>query len=268
MIPALQENNKFRDAAEIVRIYQNDPALTIKYFCDGKHYEEAIFEAQNSSELIGKPQITSRTLKNSIIVSSLPTEQVIKPHLSATAAQQITKFTADTVQFNSYTKRLQTIRKEKADKLAGGIEEDDECDMFSDTSSLNSSRLTGSSRRSHKSTYSSKNRRKNERRLLSLKEGNPFEDIALIDALYGLVHRSFEQQQQVQQLLKALIILELDDEGVQLQRVYGDLLTSIRDSLNIIWIPEMMVAGEVKSDDVMDFVRVQDEQHYTLISEY
>lgn len=163
---------------------------------------------------------------------------------------------------------MQTIRIEKANKLAGGVEDDDDCDMFSDTSSMNSSRLTGSSRGSGKSTRSSKNRRKNERKLLSLKEGNPFEDIALVDALYNLTHRSFEQQSQVHELLKVLIDLELDVDGVQLQQTYADLLTTIRDSLNTIWIPEMMVSGEVKSDEIMEYVRAQDEQHYAMISEY
>lgn len=193
-------------------------------------------------------------------------EQIIKPHLSATAAQQVTKLAADTVQFNSYTKRLQTIRKEKADKLAAGVEDDDDCDMFSDTSSMNSSRLTGSSRRSGKSTSTSKNRRKNERKLMSLKEGNPFEDVALIDALHGLTYRTYDQQAMVRQLLRVLIDLELDEEGVLLQKTFGDLLTVIRDSLPVIWLPEMMVSGEVKADDIMDYVKAQDEQHYALIS--
>lgn len=165
---------------------------------------------------------------------------------------------------------MQTIRKEKADKLlnGGGDDDDDNCDMFSDTSSMNSSRLSGSSRGSGKSTRSSKNRRKNERKLLSLKEGNPFEDIALVDALYNITHKSYEQQAQVRQILKALIDVELDAEGVLLQNTYASLLATIRNALNIIWIPDLMVSGEVKADEIMDFVRAQDEQHYAMISEY
>lgn len=180
----------------------------------------------------------------------------------------MTRLEGDTTEFNSYVNRLQTIRKEKADKLANGIEDDvDDCDLFSDTSSMNSSRLTKSSRGSNRSTRSSKNRRKHERKLLSLKEGNPFEDIALIDALYNLIHKSYELQPQVRDILKVLIDLELDDEGVYLQKTFANLLTTIKDALNVIWIPEMMVSGEVKVEEIMDFVKAQDEQHYAMISE-
>lgn len=53
LIPALQESNRHKDAAEIVREFKNDSALAIKHFCDGKHYGEAIYEAKNSNELLG-----------------------------------------------------------------------------------------------------------------------------------------------------------------------------------------------------------------------
>lgn len=163
---------------------------------------------------------------------------------------------------------MQTIRKEKSDKLQNGIEDDgDDCDMFSDTSSMNSSRLSGgSSRASGRTTRSAKKRRKHERKLLSLKEGNPFEDIALVDALHTLTHKSFEQQSHIRNILKALIDLELDVDGVLLQRVYAHLLINIKESLDSIWIAEMMVAGEVKADEIMDYVKAQNEQHYAMIS--
>lgn len=196
--------------------------------------------------------------------------EVVIPHLSAYANQLTIKLEADINQFNSYTKRLQTIRREKAEKLlsGGGDDDDDNCDMFSDTSSMNSSRLSGSSRSSGKSTRSSKNRRKHERKLLSLKEGNPFEDIALVDALYNLTHKSYEQQAQMQEILKVLLAVELDADGVLLQKTYATLLATIKNALNLIWIPEMMVSGEVKAEEIMDFVKAQDEQHYAMISEY
>lgn len=140
--------------------------------------------------------------------------------------------------------------------------------MFSDTSSINSSRFTGTSKGSGKSHRSSKNRRKHERKLLSLKEGNPFEDIALIDALYTLVHKLFDQQQSIGDFLRALIDLELDAKGVIIQKEYANQLSVIRDSLDLIWIPEMMVSGEIKVDEFMNYARVQDEQHYAMISMY
>lgn len=89
--------------------------------------------------------------------------------------------------------------------------------MFSDTSSVNTSRYSTSSRGTGKTFRSSKNRRKHERKLLSLKEGNPFEDIALIDALYVLIHKILEQQSNVRDICLALIELNLIEGGVLLQ---------------------------------------------------
>lgn len=148
-----------------------------------------------------------------------------------------------------------------------GIEDDvNDCDLFSDTSSMNSSRFTGTSKGSGKSHRSSKNRRKHERKLLSLKEGNPFEDLALIDAIYNLAQKSYAQQQQVHDLLQALIDLQLDNEGIQLQQTFEELLTVIKDSLDSVWLPEMMVPGELKVEEVMDYAQSQTNQHYAMIS--
>lgn len=181
--------------------------------------------------------------------------------------QLVDKIRADCDQFGAYTHRLQKVRKEKSERLLNGIDDDvDNCDMFSDTSSMNSSRFTGTSKGSGKSHRSSKNRRKHERKLMSLKEGNPFEDIALVDAIYLLTHKSYGQQQHIRDILQSLIDVELDGEGVKLQKTYGALLFTVRESLDKIWIPEMMVSGEVKVEEIMDYVKVQNEQHYAMIS--
>lgn len=45
-----------------------------------------------------------------------------------------------------------------------------------------------------KSYRSSKNRRKQERKLLSLKEGSVFEDLALIQTLYQIISNTYKEQ--------------------------------------------------------------------------
>lgn len=184
------------------------------------------------------------------------------------ATQLNDKIRADCDQFIVYSQRLQKVRKHKSERLLNGIDNDDvdNCDMFSDTSSMNSSRFTGTSKGSGKSHRSSKNRRKHERKLMSLKEGNPFEDIALVDAIYQLTHKSYGQQQHVHDILQSLIDLGLDADGVELQKTFDTLLSTVRDALDKIWIPEMMVSGEVKVEEIMDYVKLQNEQHYAMIS--
>lgn len=50
LIPALQENGKYQDAAEMVKRYQNEHNLHIKLLCDGKLYQEAIFESNSGKK--------------------------------------------------------------------------------------------------------------------------------------------------------------------------------------------------------------------------
>lgn len=244
-MPALKENNKFEDAAELVRFFNPNSVEYIQILCDGKFYQKAILESTNLPE---------------------PQDELIRNHLNDFAHQTIEKMHGDHTQFQKYVDRLQTIRKEKAEKLLNGDGDDDDCDMFSDTTSMNSSRFTGGSRGTAKSFRSSKSKRKHERKLLNLKEGSPFEDIALIDAIYTLIHNIFAQQQQIHELLKSLVDCQLDKVGIELQKTFGDLLEKIKRSLDVIWLPEMMVSGEIKVEEYMDYVRVQNEQHYAMIS--
>lgn len=166
------------------------------------------------------------------------------------------------------TIRREQVERKQHDNYGGG---GDDCDMFSDTTSLHSSRVSSTgSRNTAKTHRSSKNRRKHERKLLSLKPGNPFEDIALIDALHTTACKAFDHQLSVRGVARALIDLHLDAEGAELQRVFGKLLKTIRDGLDEIWIPEMVVSGHVSTGENanIDYVQLQDEQHYAMISEY
>lgn len=195
-------------------------------------------------------------------------DEFVRNHLRDYAVQLTQKITTERCQFTEHTQRLFVVRQKKAEKLLSGFDDDvDNCDMFSDTSSMNSSRFTGSSKGSGRSHRSSKNRRKHERKLMSLKEGNPFEDIALVDAIYNLMHKIYEQQQHIHDILKALIDMELINPfGYQLQYEYEITVHEINNLLDKIWIPEMMVADEMKIDQFTDLVKLQNEQHYAMIS--
>lgn len=192
-------------------------------------------------------------------------DDVIAQQLSTVSETMTVKYETDVAKYISYTKRLQAIRKERVAKLAIGLDDDDNCDMLSDTSSLNSSRLTAATHSTVKSHRSSKNRRKHERKLLSLKEGNPYEDVALIDALYNMAVKAYDDQAAVRTQLKWCMDYDLDKIGVPLQQTFGKLLDTIAESLSTIWLPEMMVAGE---PDVESTAINATAQRYALISEY
>lgn len=54
LIPALQENGKFKDAADLVKEYVKDEQLFFKLICDGRHYQQAAYEARNTTNNSGK----------------------------------------------------------------------------------------------------------------------------------------------------------------------------------------------------------------------
>lgn len=163
--------------------------------------------------------------------------------------------------------RLATIRIEKTKrKLDNDCDDVDDSDMFSDTSSMNSSRFSNSSRGTAKTHRSSKNRRKHERKLLNLKEGNAFEDIALIDALYNLALSTFEQQKSIRIICRVLVDQGMDEQGIELQRIFGKALAVIKNSLDEIWLPEMITPGQMVNDGTMDYEALQDSQHYSMMS--
>lgn len=106
--------------------------------------------------------------------------------------------------------------------------------------------------------------------MLSLKPGNPFEDIALIDALHNLVTKLGQQQQQllVRDTCKALLQLHTEDErAAQLQRLYESILLELQPAaLDEIWVPELL-GGTLQhlTGPNVDYLALQKEQRYALI---
>ena len=88
-----------------------------------------------------------------------------------------------------YAQRLLTVRRDLLHKMqnppAEGVA--DHGDLYSETGSSIFTHTTGTSgKSSFRSSKSSKNKRKHERKKLRLKEGSPFEDLAIIHELYVL----------------------------------------------------------------------------------
>ena len=82
-----------------------------------------------------------------------------------------------------YTQRLTVVRNNLLYKLEHPQEDMDHGDLYSETGSSIFTHSTGTS---GKTFMSSKNRRKHERKKFRLKEGSPFEDLAIINELFVL----------------------------------------------------------------------------------
>ncbi|KTG41649.1 hypothetical protein cypCar_00026429, partial [Cyprinus carpio] len=93
---------------------------------------------------------------------------------------------------------------------------------------------------------SSKNRRKAEGKKHSLKEGSPFEDIALLNALIQIITIVDKMREEVHSLLKALVLFQSDGAASSLQRDYGELLQLMETALPEIWT-ENLQQGQTPS---------------------
>uniref|UniRef100_A0AAR2LJA7 Elongator complex protein 1 n=1 Tax=Pygocentrus nattereri TaxID=42514 RepID=A0AAR2LJA7_PYGNA len=137
--------------------------------------------------------------------------------------------------FTRHKNRLAVVREQKAKARLELIDEDGpdcaDAELYSEASSvLTGSRIGSkySQSNSRISTRSSKNRRKAEGKKHSLKEGSPFEDIALLHALIQIIHV-------IHSLLKALVLFQFDMLASNLQAHYSELLQLMEKGIPEIW---------------------------------
>uniref|UniRef100_A0A8C1L9Z2 Elongator complex protein 1 n=1 Tax=Cyprinus carpio TaxID=7962 RepID=A0A8C1L9Z2_CYPCA len=142
--------------------------------------------------------------------------------------------------FIRHKNRLAVVRELKAKSRLELFDEDGpdcpDAELYSEASSvLTGSHLGSKYSRSNSriSSRSSKNRRKAEGKKHSLKEGSPFEDIALLNALIQII--TIVDKMRVHSLLKALVLFQSDGAASSLQRDYGELLQLMETALPEIW---------------------------------
>ncbi|KAJ7423147.1 putative elongator complex protein 1 [Willisornis vidua] len=117
-----------------------------------------------------------------------------------------------------------------------------ELELFSETSSVVTS-SDMNSKYSHSnsriSARSSKNRRKAERKRYSLKEGSPFEDVALLEVLGENVRAVETVKGDTHILLKQLVLFGYDEQAGTLQQVLEEVLQLMETSIPEIWTPDL-----------------------------
>uniref|UniRef100_A0A0A1XEG6 Elongator complex protein 1 n=1 Tax=Zeugodacus cucurbitae TaxID=28588 RepID=A0A0A1XEG6_ZEUCU len=255
MLPALLEQGQYQVAHALQKTYDTNFKQAIKCLVKGNLYFLAIIEVHlNSSEM-------------ELL------EEYVKPELLAYVKQLQQQLSDEENTFVTHKERLRDVRVLAQQRRDGILNDDeqadiDEADLLSDTTSMRSSRYTGSSQGTGKTFRSAKNRRKHERKLLSLKPGNPFEDIALIDALHNEVMKLVNQQEQVRDTCKALIELQLDELASSLQIQFAQILTLLQDSFDTIWTEEMANVHTLQYKPIpyTDYTQLQNEQRYALLA--
>ncbi|NWI51091.1 ELP1 protein, partial [Calyptomena viridis] len=173
-------------------------------------------------------------------------ETNFKPAILEAQKSQLIFLESQKTSFLHCKSRLQVVRelKEKACESLQDYELSNcpELELFSETSSV----VTASdmnSKYSHSnsriSARSAKNRRKAERKRYSLKEGSPFEDIALLEVLGQNIRAVETLKGDTHILLKQLVLFGYDEQAGALQQVLEDVLQLMETSVPEIWTPDL-----------------------------
>ncbi|XP_064032731.1 elongator complex protein 1 [Pogoniulus pusillus] len=173
-------------------------------------------------------------------------ETNFKPAILEAQKSQLVFLDSQKTAFLHHKSRLLVIRelKQKASESLQDYEMPTcpELDLFSETSSVVTA-SDMSSKYSHSnsriSARSSKNRRKAERKRYSLKEGSPFEDVALLEALGKNVRAVETVKGDIHTLLKQLVLFGYDEQAEALHQVLEEVLQLMEISIPEIWTADL-----------------------------
>ncbi|NWY42619.1 ELP1 protein, partial [Sylvia atricapilla] len=227
MAGKLVEQRKYAEAAILLEQYTQDYEEAVLLLLEGALWEEAL-------------RLIHRYDRLDILETNL------KPAILEAQKSQLIFLDSQKTAFLRHKSRLQVVRelKQKACENPQDYEVPNcpELDLFSETSSV----VTASdmnSKYSHSnsriSARSSKNRRKAERKRYSLKEGSPFEDIGLLEALGESVRAVEIVKGEIHILLKQLVLFSYDEQAGTLQQVLEEVLQLMETSIPEIWTPDL-----------------------------
>ncbi|XP_077387627.1 elongator complex protein 1 [Festucalex cinctus] len=216
----LSEQRRYTEAAVLLDQYAKDCEEAILTLITGAAWEEAL-------------RLITLHDRADIIETNL------RPALVEAASSQIFLVETQAAAFSHHRSRLALVRQQKADKARTGVLDEDgpdcaDAELYSEASSvMTASKYSHSN--SRVSSRSSKNRRKAERKKLSLKEGNPREEQALMYALGEIVTSVDKMREEVQALLKALVHLRFDKRADELQLVFQEALHAMEEAIPEVW---------------------------------
>ncbi|CAH2982016.1 unnamed protein product [Chilo suppressalis] len=221
LINTLKEEKRHQEALQILEQYYKDIDKTISYAIECGQYKTAY----RLCAQYNKDELKEKYLLPAVLEEYKNLKELIESNWST---------------FIKHKERLCVVRENKSKQPMDMYESayyNKDSDLYSDAGST----LASSSRGSSRSFRSSKNRRKHERKVASLKEGSQYEDVALIMALHSLVTSSFDLRLQVKNVNIALGCMNKDTEAFILQTSLDKLLKEMKDSFKDIWTNELVI---------------------------
>uniref|UniRef100_A0A8C4E9K8 Elongator complex protein 1 n=1 Tax=Dicentrarchus labrax TaxID=13489 RepID=A0A8C4E9K8_DICLA len=202
-----------------------EPAGALQAFASSSSWRNAICVAQQIPLPPDQLALLARDL--AVVVQLL----MLSCCLVSAVSTQTAFLEAQVATFTRHRARLAVVREQK-EKARLDMLDCPDAELYSEASSV----MTGS-KYSHSnsriSSRSSKNRRKAERKKLSLKEGSPMEDRALMYALGEII--TTVDKMRVHNLLKALVLFQFDKQAEKLQLAYEEALQTMEAAVPEVW---------------------------------
>uniref|UniRef100_A0A1B6JQ08 IkappaB kinase complex-associated protein n=1 Tax=Homalodisca liturata TaxID=320908 RepID=A0A1B6JQ08_9HEMI len=206
LLSALLNQEKHSEAAELHSLMgKHEEAVSC--LVEGRLWSRAIFLCHQHKQ----PQLV---------------ESLVKPVLLESQSRSLMDIRAKVADMEKHSTRLLVVREQQAnpDRNFDALS-----DIQSDTSSLSSFSTSSGG------TRSTKNTRKAQRKLWSLKEGNPREEQALLYTITELIQNTERLTSDVRTTCLALAELGLDTEAGTLQSAMTAALEKIQQIRHSVW---------------------------------
>lgn len=215
----LNEQRRYSEAALLLDQYAKDCEEAILALITGAVWEEAL----RLIYMHNRRDITETNLKPAVLEAASTQTSFLEAQVGTVARHKT---------------RLAVVREQKEKARLDMLDEDGpdcaDAELYSEASSV----MTGSKysqSNSRISSRSSKNRRKAERKKLSLKEGSPMEDRALMFALGEIISAVDKMREEVHNLLKVLVLFQFDKQAEKLQQTYEEALQVMEAAVPEVW---------------------------------
>ncbi|KAJ3136559.1 hypothetical protein HK100_001598 [Physocladia obscura] len=214
----LMERHEYAAAATVLLEYMSDVLSGIRALLKGAFWEEAVRVAYKH----GRGDLVPTEIKSSVFSEYKTVSEDLKEMV---------------ITFQKQRARLETVRKEFVErqaKIESGEYDPllDTIDMMSDTTSMASSRKTGFSARTGRSTvlsgYTAKSRRRADRKRAAGREGGFYEEEFLVNSLYKAVEKSNSLRAPIHRLITALMRHLMIKESRDLQNTYAVVVASMK----------------------------------------
>ncbi|KAI9015161.1 IKI3 family-domain-containing protein [Gaertneriomyces semiglobifer] len=221
---------QYREAAQVLLDYSEDPVAAVHMFVKGSFWAEAIRIARDHSH----SELVETVVKNGVLTAH------------GTVIEDVRDIRAD---YAKRRDRLQRFREEKARQIAemdNGLDDPSllNVDMFSDTTSMATTRITGASgftgsmasRSTVRTARTAKARRKAERKRATGRD-KAFEDEYLLKCIRKLVERINEMHGDVLALIRALMVFGFVDQAREVQSTFKGLKEEVQQGMSQVFIP-------------------------------